>query len=185
MIKLAPLSEKTLTDLNQKTSANHDTKWRDGMNFGNTSQSFAPPSAQLDNVLIQRTMAYFVDLVIVVILSLVLGTVALFASIFTLGLLPFFGVPIFTMIAILYATVTLGSQRQATLGMRIFDLKVRNQNSSGPTYLQGFFHSLLFYISWAITGPFALVVAFFSAENRTLHDIISGVTIVRDVDLNR
>jgi uncharacterized RDD family membrane protein YckC len=48
-----------------------------------------------------------------------------------------------------------------------------------PDYLQAFLMTALFYATVPITGFLILAVALFTERNRTLHDILSGITVIR------
>jgi uncharacterized RDD family membrane protein YckC len=67
----------------------------------------------------------------------------------------------------------------ATPGQQIFGLTVRRDFDLGPpTGLQALISTLAFYLTLATSG-FLLVVALFTTRHRTLHDLVSGLVVVR------
>jgi uncharacterized RDD family membrane protein YckC len=67
----------------------------------------------------------------------------------------------------------------ATPGQRMMDLTVRRNDDLGPpSGLQAFVSVLLFYVTMATSG-LLLLVALFTIRHRTLHDLVSGLVVVR------
>jgi uncharacterized RDD family membrane protein YckC len=67
----------------------------------------------------------------------------------------------------------------ATPGQRTLGLTVRRNDDFGPpTALQAFISVLGFYLTLATSGVL-LVVALFTIRHRTLHDLVSGLVVVR------
>ena len=54
----------------------------------------------------------------------------------------------------------------------------RNDDLGPPTVLQALLSVLLFYLTMATSG-LLLVVALFTIRHRTLHDLVSGLVVVR------
>jgi len=99
-------------------------------------------------------------------LAFVLGP--LLAPIGALGLIP-----------LAYHTLLVSGPRAATFGMRAFDLQLRTWQGERPVFLQALAHAVLFYLTVAATGTLILLVALFSRRKRTLHDVLTGMLMVR------
>lgn len=99
-------------------------------------------------------------------------------GVLTLGLLW----PIVAMISVVlplaYHTYFIGRDG-GTPGMSLFDVELRNWNGNRVDYLQAFLQTALFYATIAVTSGLVLVVALFTARNRTLHDILAGTVAIR------
>ena len=54
----------------------------------------------------------------------------------------------------------------------------RNDDLGPPTPLQALVYTLLFYLTLATSG-LLLLVALFTVRHRTLHDLASGLVVVR------
>jgi uncharacterized RDD family membrane protein YckC len=85
----------------------------------------------------------------------------------------------FLTVALAYDTLAIGGGRGATPGMRLFGLEARGVQGGRPDYWQAFLMTALFYATVPITSFLILAVALFSDRNRTLHDILSGITLIR------
>ena len=67
----------------------------------------------------------------------------------------------------------------ATPGQQALGLVVRRNDDLGPpTLVQAFVFTLVFYVTLATTG-LLLLVALFTVRQRTLHDLASGLVVVR------
>ena len=182
MIKLTPLSEKQVDqrENDMKAEAKQDAEFAFR---GFSGGSFRPTKEQLDNVLVSRSLAFILDFIILLALTLGLGLLLaitnIIAAVLTFGLVFVTGIPVFATVALIYHTITIGGSNRGTVGMRIFDVEVRNRDGSGPSKMQAFCHAVLFYFGWAITGPFHLVVSLLTDDRRNLHDILTGTYVVR------
>ncbi len=88
-----------------------------------------------------------------------------------LGLLP--------LVPFLYHTLFLASSLSATPGQRALGLIVRrNADLCRPLSLQAACATLLFYLTLAV-GFLLLAIAFLTVRRRTLHDLLSGLVVVR------
>ncbi len=102
----------------------------------------------------------------------------LFLGLFTFGLgwllFPVLGPGV----ALAYVGFTLGGPHSATPGMRTMGLTMRMLNGRRPDILIAAIHALLFWFSVSLLTPLILLVSFFNAEKRLLHDIVLGVAVV-------
>ena len=76
-------------------------------------------------------------------------------------------------------------QQPATPGQQVLGLVVRRDDDLGrPTPVQVFVYTLIFYLTLAATG-LLLLVALVTVRHRTLHDLASGLVVVRARALTR
>ena len=80
---------------------------------------------------------------------------------------------------IAYSTLLIGGPDSATWGMRMMDVQVRSWSGERPNMVQALVMTLLFYGTLVITWFFGLLVVFFNARRRTIHDFLAGVVVVR------
>ena len=99
-------------------------------------------------------------------------------GVLTLGLgLPLLGVLPF--VPFCYHLLFVAGPASATPGQQALGLVVRRNDDLGrPTPLQALIYTLLFYLTLATTG-LLLLVALFTIRHRTLHDLASGLVVVR------
>ena len=96
----------------------------------------------------------------------------------TLGLgLPLLGVLPF--VPFCYHLLFVAGPSSATPGQQALGLVVRRNDDLGrPTLAQAFVFTLVFYVTLATTG-LLLLIALFTVRRRTLHDLASGLVVVR------
>ena len=134
--------------------------------------------ALLRGVVWRRIAAYCVDLAIIGCISFVAIMVFVPAAVLSFGLLASPLTLLFALIPLAYHTVLVGGSKSATLGQRLFDLRVMDTSGSKPDYAQAAVQCILFYVTLMATG-FLLVVIFFNPLRRTIHDWLSGTIVVR------
>jgi len=139
----------------------------------------SPPSAlrndALSSVRTRRIFALLLDLVLVSILAAALWTVLL---IVTFGLSWFFVPPLFPLVAFFYNGLTVSGAKMATPGMRAMNLEMRVHDTGARVpFINAAAHALFFYLTWFM--PLLFVVSLLDGEKRCLHDILSGVIVVR------
>ena len=140
------------------------------------SQAFAMPARDaLEGVRSRRLMALAFDFVVV---SVVASFIYILLLVFTLGLSFFFLPPLWPIVAFFYSGVTMSGARHATPGMRAMDLQVRMHGTGAPApFLNAAAHGAFFYISWFF--PLVFLVTLVDSEKRFLHDILSGLVVLR------
>jgi uncharacterized RDD family membrane protein YckC len=140
-----------------------------------------------EGVLARRLIAFVVDLVILAI-PIVLGAMFIVAStIATLGiagilfalLSPLYW-PLIVIWAICYYGFTLGSAASATVGMRAMDLEMRTWYGSPCYFVLGAVHAIVFWITISFLTPLVLLVGFFNARKRLLHDMLVGTIVINN-----
>jgi len=78
-----------------------------------------------------------------------------------------------------YHLLSLLGSASATPGQQMLGLTVRRDFDLGPpTGLQALVSTLMFYLTLATSG-LLLVVALFTTRHRALHDLVSGLVVVR------
>jgi len=146
-----------------------------------TAPSASSPSWEkslLAGVRWRRCLAWLVDLL------LVAGLVAtLFGSLLFLGLITFglgwWFLGLLPLVPFGYHCLFLSSTLSATPGQALCGLMVRRDDDLGPpTLAQAVISTLVFYVTLATTG-LLLLVALFTPHKRTLHDLASGLVVVR------
>jgi uncharacterized RDD family membrane protein YckC len=137
-----------------------------------------------EGVLARRVVAFFVDLVILVIPVLF---VAMFIAVFglvTLGIGWFLLFPLLPPATVIWAVVyyglTFGSPQSATIGMRIMDLEMRTWYGAPAYFVLGAVHAVVFWITISVLTPLILLVGFFNDRRRLLHDILLGTVIINN-----
>jgi uncharacterized RDD family membrane protein YckC len=134
--------------------------------------------ALLRGVIWRRIAAYGVDFIILA--GVGLAAIMLFvpATILSFGLLATPLTLLFGLIPVAYHTLLVGGAGSATLGQRLFDLRVMDIGGGRPDYAQAAVQCVLFYVTLMFTG-FLLVAVFFNPWRRTIHDWLSGTIVVR------
>jgi uncharacterized RDD family membrane protein YckC len=129
-------------------------------------------------VMIRRVFAWFIDLLLLAAVMLGLWLVLLLFGVLTLGLgLPLLGILPF--VPFCYHVLFLAGSASATPGQRMLGLLVRRNDDFGhPTALQAVISTIVFYLTLATSG-LLLLVALLTFRHRTLHDLISGLVVVR------
>jgi uncharacterized RDD family membrane protein YckC len=132
----------------------------------------------VDGALSRRCLAWAVDLLLIGVLVTVLWMVLLLFGLLTFGL-GFGALSILPFVPFLYNVLSLLSGPTATPGQQMLGLTVRRDADLGPpTALQAVILVVVFYLTLATSG-LLLVVALFTTRHRTLHDIVSGLVVVR------
>ena len=131
---------------------------------------------------LRRIMAYGIDLMIIAALLLGLWWLAALLTLATLGLawpLHFLVAP--PLVTLAYHSLQTSGPAAATLGMRLFGLKAHSVLGGRPGLGQAVIHTICFYATMGLTGGLALAVALFNPRRRTIHDVLAGIVILRNV----
>jgi uncharacterized RDD family membrane protein YckC len=132
--------------------------------------------ARLDGVRRKRILAFLIDFTILIVLWLIACAIIGVLGVLTLGLAWLLYGAVFPIVAVLYSGMSI-SNRSATPGMRAAGLIFRMETGERPGFLQGAVHVILFYVSVTFLTPFILLVSFFNARKRLLHDMVIGATV--------
>lgn len=132
-----------------------------------------------DGVRSRRVLAFCIDYLIVGLLLIPVSIIVGFLGIITLGLgWMLFGI-LGPLVAIVYVYATLGSPRQATVGMRAMSLRLERLDGGRVEGTLAVLHSVLFWAANAILTPLILLVSLFVERKRTLHDLLLGTVVIR------
>ena len=158
----------------------HDsTPARTGSGFGELPHAFNPVTQPqlFEAVIRKRSVAFIVDAIIVLALTLIAGVAVFVLGILTLGLAWLLFGLIFPAVGLGYNALTIGGPNAATIGQRMMGLTVTMWHGGKVTPLIAAFHALLFWFSLVIFCPI-LLWAFFDPRKRCLHDILAGVVVI-------
>jgi uncharacterized RDD family membrane protein YckC len=132
-------------------------------------------------VLARRVVAFVID-VIVIAVPVVMAAVFIFVfGLVTFGLgwaLYWLLSPASVVWALFYYGMTLGSPASATLGMRAMEIEMRTWYGAPAYFVLGAVHAIVYWITVSVLTPLVLVVGFFNARKRLLHDFVVGVVII-------
>jgi uncharacterized RDD family membrane protein YckC len=145
------------------------------MSFGNP---YVDDDFLTGGVMSRRCVAWVFDIFLIAVLMWVLWWVLVMFGLLTLGL-GFGAMSILPFVPFCYNFLSLLGSSSATPGQQMMGLTVRRDYDLGPpTGLQALASVLLFYVTLATSG-LLLVVALFTRRHRTLHDLVSGLVVVR------
>jgi uncharacterized RDD family membrane protein YckC len=132
----------------------------------------------IEGVIARRVVSWLVDLVVIGLLISALSLSLLVGWLLTLGItLPALG--LLPLVPFLYHALFLASSLSATPGQRLFGLVVRRSEDCGrPLPVQAVCSTLLFYLTLAL-GVVWLAIACLTVRRRILHDLLSGLVVVR------
>jgi uncharacterized RDD family membrane protein YckC len=136
-----------------------------------------------EGVLARRVVAFLIDVVIIAV-PLIVG----WMFIFVFGLITFgLGWALFWLMspgsviwALVYYGATLGGPASATIGMRAMEIEMRTWYGTPAYFVLGAVHAIVFWISVSVLTPFILVVGFFNARRRLLHDMLVGTVLINN-----
>lgn len=129
-------------------------------------------------VVLRRVIGWCIDVVILALLMLGLWLGLVVFGILTLGL-GFGAMSLLPFVPFLYNVLFTASPLCATPGQHLMGLVVlRNDDLGRPNPLQAVIFTLVFYLTLATTG-LLLLIALITIRRRTLHDLASGLVVVR------
>jgi uncharacterized RDD family membrane protein YckC len=143
-----------------------------------------------DGVRTRRLFAFAVDFMMIMGLFICLFILSLVFAIPTFGFsfwALFSSLPwLMPCIALLYNGLTVSGPYQATLGMRMFDIKITKLDGSTPDFIEAAAHAVLFYLPGIgilfPVGYLTLVIylpTFIEPQKRMLHDLVLGLIVSR------
>ncbi|HTH96339.1 MAG TPA: RDD family protein [Stellaceae bacterium] len=132
-----------------------------------------------EGVLGRRVVAYLFDLLFIALFAGVLSGAIAVLTLLSFGLLGHLFVLV-PLTGLVYTTLLIGGGRGATWGMRIMNLGYRRMSDGRPPgLLEAFVVTVLFYLSVGITVWIVLLIPLFTNRHRTLHDLLTGLVMVR------
>ena len=106
---------------------------------GHARQSDEPNSFNdpeyFDGIPLKRVVAYIVDVFVISIFAAAVAVIAFVPVVLTLGMLKPFILGVIAVIPLSYHTLLIGSDRPATVGMRLLGIEVRTINGDKPGYV--------------------------------------------------
>jgi uncharacterized RDD family membrane protein YckC len=136
-----------------------------------------------EGVLARRLLAFFIDVIVITVPVLLAGFLIFLFGLFTFffGWFLFWLLPPLAVIwALAYYGMTFGSPASATLGMRVVDLEMRTWYGAPAYFLLGAVHAVVFWVLISTLTPLILLVGFFNARGRLLHDILVGTVVINN-----
>lgn len=131
-----------------------------------------------EGVVARRAGGWLIDLLVISLLAWALRMALFVLGVLTLGL--GFGLwPLLAALPFCYNFLFLLGPQSATPGQQAMGLTVRRDYDLGPpTPLQALLFTAMFYATLMASG-LLLVVSLFTVRHRTLHDMVSGLVVVR------
>jgi uncharacterized RDD family membrane protein YckC len=129
-------------------------------------------------VMSRRCVAWVFDVFLIALLVWVLWWILVMFGLLTFGL-GFGAMSVLPFVPFCYHFLSLLGASSATPGQQMTGLTVRRDFDLGPPNpMQALVSVLMFYLTLATSG-LLLVVALFTRRHRTLHDLVSGLVVVR------
>jgi uncharacterized RDD family membrane protein YckC len=156
-----------------------------GFNVGVKPHAYDPflDPELFDEVPARRVIAFFIDILVIMVPVILAGMFIFLFGVVTLGL----GWALFALLgpgaviwALVYYAMTLGSAASATIGMRAVDIEVRTWYGAPCYALLGAVRAVVFWVLLSSLTPLVLVVAFFNERRRLLHDILLGTVVINN-----
>jgi len=132
-----------------------------------------------EGVLWRRTMAYLIDACCIGALIVVLWFFFLLLTVLSFGVLGPVLWFLLGLVPLTYHTLLVSGRHSATLGMRAFGLQLHSWNGERPVFLQALAHTALFYLTVGATASLILLFALFNRRRSTLHDVLTGMVMLR------
>jgi uncharacterized RDD family membrane protein YckC len=136
-----------------------------------------------DGVLWRRAFTYLIDICVIGAILIAAWITFALLTVLSFGVLAPGLWFLFGLIPLAYHTLLVGGRYGATIGMRLLDLELRSWDGERPAFLQALAHAALFYLTVGATGCLILLFALVNRRCRTLHDVLSGMLMVRSTGL--
>ncbi len=137
-------------------------------------------SRAFSGVMTGRVMAYLVDFVIILFLSVFLFTFVGILGLVTFGL----GWKLMGLVGpatgVIYCGLTIGGRHHSTWGMRMFGMRVMRADGTMPGFLVGAVHALLFYVSVGTLALWLLdvIIGLARRDRRLGRDLLLDLVVV-------
>lgn len=132
-----------------------------------------------DGLLTRRVTAHLIDLAMICMLALAFSVAGLIFGLLTLGLGLVVMVFVVPAALVVYYGATLGSPRRATIGMRMMDIVLTPTRGRPLDGWMAIVHAALFWLTFWISWPIAILFALFTPRRQMIHDLILGTLMVR------
>lgn len=138
-----------------------------------------------EGVLTRRIFAYFVDVMLMVLIGILAFVAGILAGVFSGGAL-LLALPIVVPASIVaYYALTLGSPARATIGMRLFDIVLTPTRSTPIDGWRIIIHPAIFWVTCWILPLVNLLFALLTPRRQMIHDLITGTLMVRRSPMER
>jgi len=129
-------------------------------------------------VLSRRFAAWWLDMVLIGVLMAVVYAATAFFGLLTLGL-GWYLLPWVPVVPFLYHWLSLSSPISATPGQAMLGLVLRrNHDLERPDMVEAAVWVVMYYLTLAMFCP-ALLIMLFTVRKRGLHDMVSGLVLIR------
>ena len=129
-------------------------------------------------VLSRRFAAWWLDMVLIGVLMAGVYVATAFFGLLTLGL-GWYLLPWVPVVPFIYHWLSLSSPMSATPGQAILGLALRrNRDLERPDMVEAAVWVVMYYLTLAVFCP-ALLIMLFTVRKRGLHDMISGLVLIR------
>lgn len=132
-----------------------------------------------EGVRTRRIFAFFIDYFIIALLLIPFAILVFLLGIITLGLGWILFSILVPMVALIYIWNTMGGPTQATIGMRMMNIRLERLDGRPVDGLLAIVHSVLFWAGNALLTPFILLAPLFLERKRTVHDLLLGTVVAR------
>ncbi len=132
-----------------------------------------------EGVLSRRIMAFVIDYVLVGLMMIPFAILVFVLGVFTLGLGWALFSFLFPAVALTYVWNTLGGPNQATVGMRMMDIRLERLDGERVDGLVAVVHTVLFWAGNVLLTPLILLATLFLERKRTVHDLLLGTVVTR------
>ena len=140
---------------------------------------------RFEGVLPRRLLAFVIDVAIIFAGAALAAVIIILLGLVTLGLgwwllaLLYPGTVVW---ALVYYGYTLGSPASATIGMRAMEIEMRTWYGAPAYFVLGAVHAVVYWISVSVLTPFIVLVGFFNARRRLLHDMLVGTILINSAN---
>lgn len=132
-----------------------------------------------EGVLSRRIMAFVIDYMLVALMAIPLAILVFVLGIVTLGLAWALFSILFPAVALIYVWNTLGGAGQATVGMRVMDIRLERLDGQPVDGLVAVVHTVLFWAGNVFLTPLILLATLFLERKRAVHDLLLGTVVTR------
>jgi len=132
-----------------------------------------------EGVLSRRIMAFIIDYMLVALMMIPFAILVFVLGIVTLGLAWALFSVLFPAVALTYVWNTLGGPNQATVGMRVMDIRLERLDGQRIDGLVAVVHTVLFWAGNVLLTPLILIATLFLERKRTVHDLLLGTVVTR------
>ena len=131
-----------------------------------------------EGVRTRRVFAFLIDYAMVFLLIVVAVPLIFLLGFATFGAAWLLYLILTPLVALTYIGWTMGGPAQATIGMRLMDIRLERYDGRRIDFVTSVVHSVLFWASAAVFAPLLLAPLVVS-DKRTLHDLLLGTVVVR------